>query len=294
MPANPYDQACRYLMRLDPIGLLRWLFASTAGTLRFLGWLETRNIPFPGEADRIGDLVACLEVVGQPGPLWAVPIEFQSEPDAEMFGRLLEYLGSLWRQKRPPDRPGERYSVVGCLVNLTGTGDCRRDFHFGAARTLLEPQECNLATKDAAATLNAIASGEVTRCVLPFIPLMHQGNQDVIIRQWLEVACAEADDARRGDFGGLALVFAELADCHAPWHEALKGWNVKQSKQVLEWQAEAELRFGRQALRIVLQERFGALSEALLQRINAVDDVERLQEGLRQVAKIKSADELVL
>ncbi len=48
MAVNPYDQASRYLMRLDPAGLLRWLFAVAVGQLRFLGWLETRSIPFPG------------------------------------------------------------------------------------------------------------------------------------------------------------------------------------------------------------------------------------------------------
>ena len=37
----------------------------------------------------------------------------------------------------------------------------------------------------------------------------------------------------------LALVFAELTDCRPLWKQALEGWNVEQSLQVLEWQAEA-------------------------------------------------------
>ena len=45
---------------------------------------------------------------------------------------------------------------------------------------------------------------------------------------------------RRADYGGLALVFAELSDCRQAWKEALEGWNVEQSVQVLEWQAEAK------------------------------------------------------
>jgi hypothetical protein len=43
----------------------------------------------------------------------------------------------------------------------------------------------------------------------------------------------------RTDYGGLALVFAELAGCREIWKQALEGWSVEQSQQVLEWQAEA-------------------------------------------------------
>jgi hypothetical protein len=303
MAANAFDQASRYLVRLDPVGFLRWLFA---GTLRFLGWLETRSIPFPGEPDRTGDTVACVEDERHPGPLWAVPIEFQSEPDADMFGRLLEYLGSVWRQKRPPERPGERYGVVGCIVNLTGQGDCRRDFQLGPARTLLQPVEFNLAAMDAAATLNAIAAGEVARCALAFIPLMQRGGEDGIIAQWLEIARAEPNERKRGDYSSLALVFAELTKRRAPWQEALKGWNVKESQQVLEWQAEAEqrgekrgeergeLRGVRNSLRIVLENRFGMLSEEFLRRLDAVTDLGRLQAALKQATGIQTPDELHL
>ena len=46
----------------------------------------------------------------------------------------------------------------------------------------------------------------------------------------------------RAQLLGLALVFAELAGCHAQWKQALEGRIVQQSLQVLEWQAEAEKR----------------------------------------------------
>src|SRR5262249_41042226 len=41
------------------------------------------------------------------------------------------------------------------------------------------------------------------------------------------------------DYAGLALVFAELAGCRPAWQQALRGWNMERSQQVLEWQAEA-------------------------------------------------------
>jgi flagellar biosynthesis/type III secretory pathway protein FliH len=48
-----------------------------------------------------------------------------------------------------------------------------------------------------------------------------------------------ADPRRRGDWAGLALVFAEAAGTREAWKQALEGWNVEVSQQVLEWQAEA-------------------------------------------------------
>src|SRR5208283_1122779 len=97
------------------------------------------------------------------------------------------------------------------------------------------------------------------------IPLMQNGSEPGIITQWLELACAEPDERRRGDYGGLALVFAELAGCRPAWKQALQGWNMQVSQQVLEWQAEATLRTPREDLRTLLEDRFGALSETLLQ-----------------------------
>jgi hypothetical protein len=35
---------------------------------------------------------------------------------------------------------------------------------------------------------------------------------------------------------------AAETDCRPVWKQALEGWNVEQSAQVLEWQAEAEKR----------------------------------------------------
>jgi hypothetical protein len=71
---------------------------------------------------------------------------------------------------------------------------------------------------------------------------MRGGAEVVIIEQWKQLALAEPDARRRADYGGLALVFAELTDCRPQWKRALEGWNVEQSQQVLEWQAIAEKR----------------------------------------------------
>jgi hypothetical protein len=83
------------------------------------------------------------------------------------------------------------------------------------------------------------------------------------------VALAEPDVRRRADYGGLALVFAELSDCRPPWKQALEGWNVEQSQQVLEWQAIAEKRGKAEGkaewLLRVLQRRFASVVPADLE-----------------------------
>jgi hypothetical protein len=80
-----FDQAARYAARLDPPGLFAWLASAMRG-LRFAGRLDTRSVPFPGGADRTGDTVARLEGDGE-GPLWAVAVEFQTEPDPDIDER---------------------------------------------------------------------------------------------------------------------------------------------------------------------------------------------------------------
>ncbi len=238
---SPYDQASRYVAKLDPLSLLRWLVPRLGTNWDFSSWLDTRTIPFPGQADRTCDTVAGLRRRAALRHWWALVLEFQSQPDEEMFGRLLEYLGRLWRELRPGRGGSKRCAVVALVVNLTGRGHTARDLRLGRTglRTCLQVGERNLADESAARTLRGIQAGRIARCVLPLIPLMQGGAEPGIIRPWRRLAEAEPDAGRWGDYGGLALVFAELARCHAAWKEALRGWNVQQSKQVLEWQAEA-------------------------------------------------------
>ena len=82
---NFYDQASRYLAKLDPLGLLRWLLPRLSTTWTFPGWLDTRTIPFPGHSDRTCDTVACLLDPMALQRWWALVLEFQSQPDEEML-----------------------------------------------------------------------------------------------------------------------------------------------------------------------------------------------------------------
>jgi hypothetical protein len=107
--------------------------------------------------------------------------------------------------------------------------------------SVLRVLRITLSSEDAAETLRRIATGELGRAVLPWIPLMRGGGELAIIEEWKRLATQEPDAHRRADFGGLALVFAELAKCWPAWKQALEGWNVQVSQQVLEWQAQARL-----------------------------------------------------
>jgi len=300
MPPNRFDQASRYAAKLDAVGFLAWLLKEEPTEVRFRLWLDTRTLPFPGDPERTCDTVAWLSDA-DPAIEWALPVEFCLEPDGELPGRLLVYLGQLWLEKRPTDAGGERFAVGAAVVNLTGRGHASRDMRLRqtGVRTNLEVAERNLVDEEAAALVDAIAAGQVSRCLLPWLPLMHGGDETGIIQRWIELASQEIDSRRRGDYGGLALVFAEAAKRLPIWKDALKEWNVIESQQVLEWmamgevkgEARGEVKGEVKALLLVLASRFppGATPE-MEAAIRATADLGRLESWLDLAAKSSSLD----
>lgn len=296
MPPNRFDQACRYAAKLDAAGFLCWLLREDAADLRFRTWLDTRTLPFPGDPERTCDTVAWL-ADADPAVEWAVPVEFALEPAGEFFGRLLVYLGQLWLEIRPTQAGKERFSVGAAVVNLTGRGrtSATMTLRHTGIRTGLEVVERNLCDEDAAALLDAVAGGEASRCLLSWIPLMHGGEEAGIIQRWIELASQETNSRLRGDYGGLALVFAEAAKRLPVWKEALKEWNVIESQQVLEWmamgEAKGEVKGEIKSLLGVLAELFppGAPSD-LDAIIRATSDPEQLRRWLLIAVKGDSLD----
>jgi hypothetical protein len=287
---NHFDQASRFAAKLDPPAFLRWLFKAPVERYRFLRWLDARRLPFPGNPDRACDTVAEIDDTAEPSPPWAVAVEFQTEPDPDMFARFLIYLGEIRLELRPDKERGSRYQVGGVVVNLTGTAESSRDMTLGdtGLRTNLQLIECNMATEYAQTVLDGIAAGAVGRCLLPWIPLMRGGDEAGIIERWKEVAATEPDERRRGEYGGLALVFAEAADRAAVWKGALKEWNMKVSKQVLEWQAEGQATM----LLEVLASRFpGDLPSELINTIREMHDPTTLTRWGRAAATAQSLDD---
>jgi hypothetical protein len=236
-----FDQAARYTAKLDPSAFLRWLLGLNA-PLAFQGWLDTRTLPFPGEPDRTCDTVAELLDATHPGRLWALVVEIQSEPDAEILDRLLEYMIRLRREVRHgPDRRVQ-YDTAAALLNLTGPPP--RDVQDmvlpcqAEVRLRFRPLVRTLRDDDATAALRGIDAGSVGRSILPWIPLMHGGGDLSTMEEWKRLAGLEPESRLRSVYGSLALVFAELADRKAEWKKALEGWNMRESTVVAEWQAE--------------------------------------------------------
>ena len=261
MPLNVFDQAARYSVQTDPPGFLQWVVPGLNPALRFLGWLDTRTLPFPGEADRTCDTVAELAGDGETGPRWALVVEFQTEPKPDMLDRLLEYLVRLRRGLRfGPDRRG-KFDVAVALVGLTGPpqpevlemalpGGSSPVLHFNAAvRTLRD--------EDAATTLDEIAAGQTSRCLLCWISLMRGGGEPGIMERWKLVASLEPDPSRRAIYGAIVLVFAELTKVSAQWRSSLEGWNMRESTIVAEWKAEGITETKRADLLRLLELRFG-------------------------------------
>ena len=86
-------------------------------------------------------------------------------------------------------------------------------------------------------------------------PLMQGADDPAVIAEWKRLALQESDAAKRGSYGALALVFADLVGRKDVWEKELEGWNVQESYFVNKWQAEATRKTLRGAVRSVLTSR---------------------------------------
>jgi hypothetical protein len=242
-PPNIYDQASRYGAQPDSLGYLRWVIRGLDPTLGFHGWLDTRTVPFPGERDRTCDTVAHLAADVHSGPQYAVVNEFETDPEYEILERALEYAVRLRRALRHgPQRRG-RFDVVVAVVNLAGAPQP------DALEMSLPGQQVpslrfhlvmrNMREENAALTLDGIAAGSISRCLLSWISLMRGGADPDIIERWKTIAATEPEREHRATYAALVIVFAELTGCADLWRSALKEWNMRESMIVNEWKAEA-------------------------------------------------------
>jgi hypothetical protein len=260
------------------------------------------HLALPGEPDRVCDTVAeFLPVAG--GPRRLLDAEVQAEPDGAFLERAGEYAFRLRRELRYAQGRAGQYRVAVLVLNLTGptqpdTLDLTEEDLDGAGRWF-QVRQATLSAESAADALARVARGEWDRCVLPWVVLMHGAREPAIIAEWMKLAGQEPDARWRSDLGGLALVFVELTEHTAAWRRALEGWNVRQSPQVLEWQARAN-QAGRAEGRtegqrrlgeLQLTEQLGHLSQPVLARLAQAADLDRLARALNRA---KSLGELTL
>jgi hypothetical protein len=284
-----FDQAARYLIRRNPPGFFAWLSARFVGAWTFRGWVDTSNLAFPGEPDRLPDTVAEFVHTTASARRCLLDIEVQSSPDVDMFERLGEYAFRLRRERRYGRGRRGKYQVVSVLLNLTGAVqphvlDMTEEALDGGGLRLQVVQR-TLREEDAVSTLARIAAGELERCILPWVVLMRGAGRSDIIEEWRRLAMQEPDERLRGEYGALLLVFSELSRHGAAWDRGMEGWNVERSRHVMEWQAKGE----RRALLLVLQSRFQApVPPDLASAIAELKDADELARWIRAASTAES------
>lgn len=272
-----YDQGARYLCKRNPPGFFRWAVPRYAARFAFQGWQDTSQVAFPGEPDRICDTVADFAAAEASEARRLLDVEFQSEPEVDALDRFGEYGFRLRRELRDGRGQEGKYRVACLVVNMTGAPqpeelDTTEDELDGAGLHV-RLKTATLRDEDAAATLARIARGELDPCVLPWVVLMRGGDEPANVDEWKRLATLVPDERLRADYAGIAVVFAELPGRGTIWRQALKGWNVKQSQQVLEWQQEARVDNTRDLLMRILRGRLHTeVPEDVARTIAQTDD----------------------
>ncbi len=276
-----YDTTARRAAKREPVGFFRRVLPRLDPALAFAGWLDARTAPAPPETELTCDALAEFAFAGRPEEPWIFVTEFQTEPRHDDLERALEYVLRFRRERRPASDPRLKYLVGGVLLNLTGPRQPEvlsmplpgmAEFGLGSRVVRLALRE-----EDAAATLARIAAGDLGRCVLPWVAGMRGSRTPAAIEEWKRLADLEPDPRLRLEYAADALVFAELPDVWSEWKQALEGWNVRVSQQVLEWQAEAVVKTRREdLLRVLAALRGSPVPADVAARIQASEDPEQL------------------
>jgi hypothetical protein len=282
MEDNDYDETMRHLSRRAGAAMMHWLLQLDTTHIRFGGWIDPVLL-WAGVKQRVCDLIARLADLDKGGIPTACIVEFQTEPDPKMFGRLMVAGGMCWLDVKPVDLPGDRFELSAVVVNLTGTGDCARDMSLGSSEWKLKPFERNLESFDARLVLEDIALGKAPRELLALIPVMKNGADQATIDRWLEIAGPEKDPEKRGDYA-LAGLFAGLVERSEQWRKALEAFKMNESPVAREWRAEAELKGQAKMLVAVLKGRFGTLPDDLLALIRSNTDPDKFERWAHSAA----------
>jgi hypothetical protein len=292
-----FDQAARYLIKLEPAGFLHWLIAGLQGVLQFTRWQDTRTIPFPGEPDRHCDTVAELASVSGSGPPWLLVLEVQTRPDADIAERLLEYVARLRREVRHGPHGRDKYPVAAAVLHLSGNPSAEMlemvlptSHPIGLHWHMVSR---GLAAESAPALLDAVGRGEQSRCLLPWLPLMAGGDQPEVVARWKELAGQEPSARRRSEYGGLALVCAALVHCLDVWKQGLQEWNMEECEIVKEWEEKGRVENMRRVFLHVFERRFpGAVPADIAAATQAQTNVDTLMRWMDLLLGGVSPDQL--
>jgi hypothetical protein len=280
-----FDTNARRAAKIDAPGFSRWVMPDLDPALAFTRWLDSRTVPAPREPELTGDALAEFIDPTKPEEPWIFVTEFMTEPTGDDPERVLEYMMRFRRERRPELDPRLKYNVGGIILNLTGPqqsetlvmavpGGTGAATHFRAVLRALRED-------NPAATLARIDSGQVARSILAWIPLMRGAGEADIIDEWKRQADLEPSQELRLKYAATGLVFAELPGAWDEWRRALEGWNVRVSQQVLEWQAEAELkRLQADVLRVLERRCKASVPTDISQSVRTATNVDTLSHWL--------------
>jgi hypothetical protein len=294
---NDFDLASRRMAKSAPVAFFQWLMTSFSTYLHFNRWEDTRTIPFPGNPERTGDSIAVLEEIQTPGPPWIMPIEFQLEPDPQMFGRMLVFLGLIWQEKRPDPLPGSRYHLAAAVVNLTGSSSGRPTSHDmmlpgpDGLRCCLLIRERFLLEESAPQLLSEIRNGRQSRWMLPFIPLMKVDDNTDIVASWLEEWNLESDERIKSEILVLTRVFMYLSESVGNWKKALEGLNVQKSPFLESIRAEGRVADRIESILETLRQKFpNELDPGLINAVEQTHELDRLRQWFQIALNATSMD----
>jgi hypothetical protein len=243
---STFDQQARLASKLDGGGFFAWVLSRVGAppSLAFHRWEDARRLAVIPGLERIDDAVAVLRDSGRPDDDQFLIVEFETEPRRHLFKRLGIYALLLSTELSVGPGPEEEPPVGACVLALTGSKP-RRTLRVGLPGTdrhvTVEPWVLNLADEDAAATVAAVLSGTLARCVLAWVPLMSGAGERTLIDRWKDAVSLELDPALREVYASHALIFAELTQGLVNWQQALEGWMARESQLILGWKREGML-----------------------------------------------------
>jgi hypothetical protein len=92
----------------------------------------------------------------------------------------------------------------------------------------------------------------------------------------------------------LVLVLVKRKEWYPARRDALRRWSMRESQTVNEWKREGVVEQLRRMLRWRLERKFAPLPQALLDRIEATSDVDRLDEAIDQAGRLDRLEDLAL
>lgn len=293
--------------------------------------LLEREFPLDDWRRRESDLLFLIPYRTAVGEQWAlvcVLIEHQSKPDPLMPLRTLLYAVLFWEREwknwhdQPKPRPTLRLTPVLPIVFHTGPktwGSNREltdllgepaEFHAFAPRwqplfwdlTSMSPQALLDSADEWLQTLAVVRAEDAS--AEPFANVYNE------VLERLE-PLAVSDPVRYYDLLRMVLTWGlwrrpseerqqlQQAAIASQRGAARQEEMRTMSQTIAEWYVEegekkGQLRTLRNMLRILLEERFHTLPEALQQQIEATTDVAKLESSLRQVLRINGPEELQL